>query len=55
MTEDGWTAQVQAAAVAGDAKALTALFAIGHQLFGERAEEKWAKVLSALDGTAVTG
>lgn len=55
MTESQWTEQVQAAAVAGDSPALTALFAQGHSLFGEQAGTMWARALSGLDGTAVTG
>ena len=47
--------QVQAAAVSGDSDELTLLFAQGHALFGERAGTMWARALSALDGTAVTG
>lgn len=55
MTEGAWTEQVQAAAVAGDSPALTLLFAQGHELFGEQAGTMWARVLSGLDGTAITG
>jgi len=55
MTEQEWSARVQAAAVAGDSAALTLLFAQGHELYGEQAGTKWARVLSGLDGTAVTG
>ncbi len=54
-TEREWIDAVQAAAVAGDSSALTALFAQGHALFGEQAGEMWARALSGLDGTAVTG
>lgn len=55
ITEDSWAQQVQAAAVAGDSAALTRLFAQAHELFGEQAGTRWAKALSGLDGTAVTG
>lgn len=53
--ESTWTEQVQAAAVEGDSSALTLLFAEGHELFGEQAGTQWARALSGLDGTAVTG
>jgi hypothetical protein len=55
LDEHTWEDAVQSAAVRGDADALTALFAQAAVLFGSAAGEQWARVLSALDGTAVTG
>ena len=55
MTEADWARQVQTAAVAGDSAHLTQLFHTAHELFGEQAGEMWARTLSKLDGTAVTG
>ena len=55
IAEPVWIEQVQAAALAGDSAALTRLFAQGQELFGEQTGAMWARVLSGLDGTAVTG
>jgi len=52
---DDWRDRVQAAAQAGDETALRALFDEARRIFGDAAGEQWARTLSALDGTAVTG
>jgi len=57
MTEaaDDWRQRVHAAAQDGDEAALRSLFDEARRLFGETAGSEWARTLSALDGTAVTG
>ncbi|MDD2858605.1 MAG: hypothetical protein PHU75_08005 [Candidatus Nanopelagicales bacterium] len=50
-----WEQEVQAAAVRGDGVELRRLFEQAQRQFGASAGERWARVLSALDGTAVTG
>jgi hypothetical protein len=55
FSADTWTADVRDAAVAGDEAALRRLYAEGREELGEQASVIWAAVLSALDGTAVTG
>jgi len=57
MTEaaDDWRQRVHAAAQDGDETALRSLFDEARRLFGETAGSEWARTLSALDGTAVTG
>jgi hypothetical protein len=52
---DAWRDRVRAAAMAGQQDDLRRLFDAANALFGEDATAEWARTLSALDGTAITG
>jgi hypothetical protein len=52
---DTWRAQVREAAVTGRQDELRRLFDQAAAVFGDDASAEWARTLSALDGTAVTG
>jgi len=52
---DDWRERVHAAAQGGDEASLRLLFDEARQIFGDQAGTEWARTLSALDGTAVTG
>lgn len=57
MTEDAdtWRDRVREAAQSGQEGELRRLFSEAMVLFGTDASTEWARTLSALDGTAVTG
>jgi len=57
MAEDAvaWRAAVQDAARSGRQDELRRLFTEAAQLFGDDASAEWARTLSALDSSAITG
>ena len=52
---EDWRERVRSAAQSGDEAALRALYTEAVTMFGDDAGAEWARTLSALDGTAVTG
>jgi hypothetical protein len=52
---ENWRAHVREAAQSGDEDQMRQLFAQAAAIFGASASAEWAKALSGLDGTAVTG
>jgi hypothetical protein len=54
-TEQEWSDEVTAAAIAGDRDALGRLFRQAQELFGEQASHKWSEAMSGLDASAQTG
>lgn len=54
-TEQQWSDEVSAAAIAGDGDALIRLFAQAREVFGDQAPTKWAEAMSGLDAGAQTG
>ena len=53
--QEDWTDRVRAAAVSGDEAALRQLFSEGRGIWGSSLSTVWAKVLSGLDASAITG
>lgn len=54
-TEQEWSDEVSAAAIAGDRDALNRLFVQAQEIFGEGAAHKWSEAISGLDANAQTG
>ena len=55
LSEQAWSDEVSAAAIAGDRDALGRLFREAQELFGDQASHKWAEAMSGLDASAQTG
>lgn len=53
--ERTWRARVELALLTGDGAALRTLHDEGTVLYGADAAQRWARVLSAFDASAVTG
>ena len=55
LSEQEWSDEVAAAAIAGDRDALRRLFVTAEELFGAQASHKWSEAMSGLDANAQTG